>query len=124
MTAVAPVEDRFIGMTPVIEVMVEDELDVGMLPRLRERLQESLSLRPEVLRVDLCDCSLLDSQALTLLLETHREAWKQGTRLVLRGCNAAGQRLLALAGLIDVFELEDADGPHLHPHLPHGAAIA
>jgi anti-anti-sigma factor len=94
---------------PVIEVLVDDELDIATLPRLRERLEDALSLRPARLVVDLRDCTFLDAQAMTVLLDVHRQAWRQGGLLTLRGCTPQCLRLLSLAGLLDVFDREPAD---------------
>lgn len=94
-------------VTPLVEVVVDCELDIATLPRVRERLEDALTLRPEMLVVDLTDCPFLDAQAITLLLDVHRAAWRSGSRLVLRGCSSQCLRLLALAGVLDVFDIDD-----------------
>jgi anti-anti-sigma factor len=101
--------DRAPGRPPVIEVIVDEELDIATLPRLRERLEDALSLRPARLVVDLRDCTFLDAQAMNVLLDIHRQAWREGGLLTLRGCSAQCLRLLSLAGLLGVFDMEPAD---------------
>lgn len=101
---------------PRIEVCVNDELDISTLPRLRAQLDDALSLRPDQLLIDLSGCRYLDAQAIVVLLEAHRLAYRSGGRLVLRGANAAALRLLYLAGVGEVFSYESADGGH-----PEGA---
>jgi anti-anti-sigma factor len=103
------VTDDLAGRPHVIEVLVEEELDIATLPRLRERLEDALSLQPTRLVLDLRDCGFLDAQAMTVLLDVHRQAWREGGRLILRGCSSQCLRLLSLAGLLGVFEMEPAD---------------
>ena len=93
-----------------VVVRVDTELDIATLPQLRERLELALSTSPARLVVDLTDCAFLDAQAMNVLLDVHREAWRQGSRLTLRGCSPQCLRLLALAGLVGVFDFEDASG--------------
>lgn len=91
-----------------VEVIVDEELDISTLPRLRERLEDALSLSPARLVVDLRGCAFLDAQAMTVLLDVHRQAYRSGGLLTLRGCSPQCLRLLSLAGLIGVFDLEPA----------------
>ncbi|MCW2621794.1 MAG: Sulfate transporter/antisigma-factor antagonist [Frankiales bacterium] len=100
--------------TPVIELFVDEELDIATLPRLRERLEDALSLQPARLVLDLRQCVFLDAQAMTVLLDIHRQAWRQGGLLTLRGCSPQCLRLLSLAGLLGVFDLQPA-GDHEVP---------
>lgn len=91
-----------------VEVIVDEELDISTLPRLRERLEDALSVGPTSLVVDLRGCAFLDAQAMTVLLDVHRQAYRSGGLLTLRGCSPQCLRLLSLAGLIGVFDLEAA----------------
>ncbi|HWG92904.1 MAG TPA: STAS domain-containing protein [Mycobacteriales bacterium] len=93
----------------VVEVVVEGELDVASVSRVRETLHDALSVRPQRLVVDLTDCPFVDACALTMLLDVHRRAWRAGGVLTLRGCSPRVLRLLSLTGLRRVFDLaEDA----------------
>ncbi len=94
--------------SPDAVVIVDTELDIATLPQLRERLELALSTSPARLVVDLTDCVFLDAQAMNVLLDAHRQAWRQGGLLTLRGCSPQCLRLLALAGLVGVFDLEPA----------------
>lgn len=94
------------AVLPIIELRVVETLDVSQLMRLSEQLEDAITLRPERLVVDLTCCDFVDAQAIRVLMDAHRAIWKRGGRLVLRGVNAATLRLLAIAGVRDVFTLE------------------
>lgn len=91
----------------VVEVVVEGDLDAGSVPRVRETLDDALSLHPGRLVVDLSQCPFVDASALTMLLDVHRRAWRAGGVLTLRGCSPRVLRLLSLTGLGRVFDLSD-----------------
>ncbi len=91
---------------PVIEVNVQGELDMTVVPRLREQLADALSLQPTRLVVDLSACTSFDVSGINVLLDVHRQIWQQDGRLTLRNAQARHLRLLALMGLRDVFDLE------------------
>lgn len=93
-------------MTLTLEVC--DELDISTVTRLREQLAEAVEVHPRALVVDLTRCGFLDSQALLPLLEAHRAARRRGIGFTLRGLTPQAERLLALAGLGDVFDVEHA----------------
>ncbi len=92
--------------TGVRVLQVTHELDIATLPQLRQQLEDALAERPSQLVLDLSECRFLDAQAMTVLLDVHRQAWRQGGLLTLRGCSTQCQRLLALAGLAGVFDVE------------------
>ena len=91
----------------VVEVVVDGDLDVGSVARVRETLDDALSLRPGRLVVDLTACPFVDASALTMLLDVHRRAWRAGGVLTLRGCSPRVLRLLSLTGLRRVFDLSE-----------------
>ena len=91
----------------VVEVVVDGDLDVASVERVRETLDDALSLRPGRLVVDLTDCPFVDASALTMLLDVHRRAWRAGGVLTLRGCSPRVLRLLSLTGLRRVFDLSE-----------------
>lgn len=91
-------------MTLTLELC--DELDISTVPRLREQLTEALEVRPGAIVVDLTRCGFLDSQALVPILEAHREARRRQIPFSLRGLSAPALRLLAVAGLEGVFDVE------------------
>jgi anti-anti-sigma factor len=97
-----------------LEIRLDGDLDIATLPALRERLDEALELTPRRLVLDFAACGYLDAQAINVLLDAHKALWRTQGRLVLRACNPATLRLLALAGVLNVFELErDAEGAAL-----------
>jgi anti-anti-sigma factor len=89
----------------VVRVVVDGELDVASVDRVRETLQDALSVRPGSLVVDLSACPFVDASALTMLLDVHRQAWHQGGMLTLEGCSTRVLRLLSLTGLRRVFDV-------------------
>jgi anti-anti-sigma factor len=91
----------------VVEVVVEGELDVGSVSRVRETLLDALSVGPQRLVVDLTDCPFVDASALTVLLDVHRRAWRAGAVLTLRGCSPRVLRLLSLTRLRRVFDVAE-----------------
>ncbi len=99
---------------PVIEIKVQGELDMSVVPRLREQLLDALSLRPTQLIVDLSGCTFFDVSGINVLLDVHRQIWQQDGRLTLRNARTRHLRLLALMGLRDVFAFEHG------PCLDHG----
>lgn len=107
MTAV---QDRPVDLGHGTTITLElcDELDGGVVPRLREQLQEALDLRPEALVVDLAHCRFLGAQVLVPLLEAHRAARQRQVPFRLQGLQPQAHRLIALAGLAGVFEVREA----------------
>jgi anti-anti-sigma factor len=93
---------------PLVEIRVQGPLDLASAAPLRERLFDALSLRPHCLAVDLSECTFFDATGINVLLEVHRQAWRQEARLQLRGCSPRHLRLLALMGLTDVFDTRRA----------------
>ncbi|GAB3826687.1 STAS domain-containing protein [Dactylosporangium cerinum] len=70
--------------TPLVEIMVTEELDAGSEPRVRALLEDALTLHPEQLIVDLAGCPFIDATAIGMLLDIHRQVWTSGGRLTLR----------------------------------------
>ncbi len=92
---------------PVIEVRVQGALDLASVARLSERLYDALSLKPSSLVVDLSQCPFFDAVGINLLVEVHRQAWRQQADFSLRGCSPRHLRVLALMGLHGVFEVDE-----------------
>jgi anti-anti-sigma factor len=78
-------------------------------------LVEALELKPSCLVVDLSGCSFFDATGISMLLDIHRRAWRQHAALVLRGCSDRHLRLLALMGLIDVFDTGELRPASIQP---------
>ncbi len=88
-----------------IAVTIAGDMDISTVPRLREELGGAVAARPDTVVVDLSDCPFVDATAMTLLLETHRQACRSGVRLCLQGCSPRVLRLLSLTKLRGVFDL-------------------
>jgi len=106
MTLLADLPWTTPGTTPLVEIVVTDELVASTVPRLRDRLEDALRMRPERLVIDLTGCPFADATALALLLEVHRKARRQGGLLVLRSPSPRVLRALTLTGLQNVFTRE------------------
>ena len=52
--------------TPLVEIMVTEELDAGSEPRVRALLEDALTLHPEQLIIDLAGCPFIDATAIGL----------------------------------------------------------
>jgi len=94
------------GTPPLVEIVVNAELVATTVPRLRDRLEDALRMRPERLVVDLAGCPFADATALALLLDVHRKARRQGGLLVLRAPSPRVLRAITLTGLQNVFTRE------------------
>lgn len=97
---------------PLVRVVVQDDLDLATVGRLRELLDDALRTHPERLVLDVSGCGFVDATALGMLLEVHRAARRQGAVLVLCRPSPRVTRILALTGLTGVFQVETADGPY------------
>ena len=107
MTAV---DDRMAGTAAehmTVTLQVCNELDIAEVHHLREQLMDALAVRPRAVVVDLSRCPFLDAQALTPLLDAHRGARRLQVEFALAGLRPQALRLLALAGLQDVFTVLD-----------------
>lgn len=92
---------------PVVEVRVCGELDLAAAARVAARLEDALNLRPERLFVDMSSCSFVDAAGISVLLDAHRQAWRQGAAFTLRGCSERQLKVLALMGLHQVFDVAE-----------------
>ena len=100
-------------------VTVTGELDLDSGPRLREHLAAAIGRCPHVLAVDLTGVSFCDSSGMQSLLATLRRSRLLDKRLVLvLEKDSRMHRLLELAGVVDLLELEltgAADPASKHP---------
>ncbi len=101
-----PIDLRIEELRPgVMWAVLEGELDSANAYVVDSQLRRVEERRPRVLMIDLRGLSFLDSTGLARLLAAHRRAKRGGWRLVLiRGCSAV-QRVLALSGLRERFEI-------------------
>ena len=98
--------------TPLVEIMVNEELDAGSEPRVRALLEAALPLHPEQLIVDLAGCPFIDATAIGMLLDIHRQVWTSGGRLTLRAPSPRVRRTLQIAHVNHVLRMVPEDGGH------------
>ena len=111
MTTVADSARRPARRTPLVEVIVGQELEGPGLQRLRLLLDDALGLHPAELVVDLAGSRRLDVNALHVLLDAHARVLRAGGLLSLRSVSEAHTRSMALAGLRSVFHVVERPEP-------------
>jgi anti-anti-sigma factor len=104
MIEIAPETERP-PVTPLVEIVVDEDLTAEAALRLHGRLADALRMRPAQLIVDLSGCGYADALAIDVLLNAHRQAYHAGGRLTLRSPSARVQRLLHLARVHQVFHV-------------------
>ncbi|MDQ7907614.1 STAS domain-containing protein [Phytohabitans sp. ZYX-F-186] len=93
------------GRVPLVEVVITEPIDAQSAPHVRALLDEALALRPEHLVVDLAGCPSIDASGVAALLETHRQAMRDGGRLSLRAPSVGVHRNLRLARVANVLHI-------------------
>ncbi|GGO73850.1 STAS domain-containing protein [Nonomuraea cavernae] len=97
------------GLVPNASVLrLEGELDVYVLPLLREHLRRiwELPATPFMI-VDLGEVGFCDSMGVNALVEAMQECEARGTRLLLGGVRGVMARVLSITGLRNAFEVYD-----------------
>ena len=102
--------------TPLVEIVVTEELTAPAAARLHTLLSDALALRPVELVVDLSACPWADALAVDILLNAHRRAYQLGSHLVLRAPSERLRRVLTLARLDHVFDINSTPSPLPPPH--------
>ena len=87
---------------PLVELVITGELDWSSVPRVRQLLDEIVSLGPRHVVLDLAGCPVLDAAAIALLLDVHRELRRGDGQLGLRRPTPRVQRVLELARMHQV----------------------
>jgi len=95
---------------PEAIVVVTEALEGVAVDRWGRLIAETVALVPRRLIVDLHASPVVDAAAIAILLHAHRTMMHTGGRLTLRGPASRVQRILRLARLDHVFDVEDA-GP-------------
>ncbi|GAB7046682.1 hypothetical protein JCM9534A_18080 [Catenuloplanes indicus JCM 9534] len=95
----------------LIEIEIRDRFDQHTIASVADVLDGAHAIRPHRLVLDLTDCTAIDASAVELLLATHRRLWHDGGRLLLRAPSCRVHRLLDLAHVTDVVEVERAAEP-------------
>jgi anti-anti-sigma factor len=91
-------------------VVVTDPLDGGAVEPWSHVLTDAAERRPGRLVVDLAACPRMDAAAIVMLLRVHRQMLRADGALVLRTPPARVRRMLTLARVEHVLEVEEDPG--------------
>lgn len=91
--------------TPMVEIVIAEELDAKAAERLHTLLGDAMALRPNQLIIDLSDCPFIHAVAVEVLLDAHRRVWQTGGRLTLRSPSPRLRRILRAARVDHVFHI-------------------
>ncbi|MET8147870.1 STAS domain-containing protein [Actinoplanes sp. NPDC049668] len=94
---------------PEAVVVVTEAFEGVNVDRWARLIAETAALTPRRLIVDLHASPVVDAAAIAILLHAHRALMHAGGRLTLRGPASRVQRILQLARLDQVFDVEDAE---------------
>jgi anti-anti-sigma factor len=89
-------------------VVVTEALDGATLERWRGQFRAAVARRPAQLIVDLRHSPRIDAAAVVVLVQLHRELIRADARLTLRAPVARVRRILGLARVDHVLEVEEA----------------
>lgn len=106
------------GAIPETVVVVTEALKGDAVDRWERLITEAVEMRPQRLIVDMRNSPLVDAAAITALLRAHRAMVHAGGRLILRHPAARVRRVLGIARLDQVFDVDtdESDGePALLP---------
>jgi len=109
--------------TPLVEIVVTEELTAPAAARLHTLLADALALRPIELVVDLANCPRADALAVDILLNAHRRAFHLGSHMTLRAPTERLRRLLALNHLDRVFDISESAPEQPPPHPRHSSPV-
>ena len=115
MTAWTPPRSPTAATTPLVEIVVTENLMAPAAARLHALVSDALALRPEHLVIDLAQCGAADALAIDVLLAAHRRAWQLGCRLTLRAPSPKLMWIFQLSRVDHVFEISTMPAPHPAP---------
>ncbi|MCA2219034.1 STAS domain-containing protein [Jidongwangia harbinensis] len=101
-----------------VVVLVVEHLDVRTMRRWGAVLADALEVRPERLVVDLAGCPRVDAAAIAALLSAHRAMVRAGGNLLLRSPGPAVLRMLMLARVDNVLQVETVPAEAADTMLP------
>lgn len=93
---------------PEVVVAVNQALHGAVLDRWRRLVDEAVAVRPARLVIDLADCPRIDAAAIVMLLQVHRQMLCADAQLILRCPTPRVRRMLELAHIDRVFDIETA----------------
>jgi anti-anti-sigma factor len=91
---------------PEVVVEIIGPFEAATVQRWGRRIADAVASRPVRLIIDLRRTQRVDAAAITVLLQTHRATMHTGGRLVLRGPAEPVRRILRLARVDQVFDIE------------------
>ena len=93
-------------------LVITEAFEGSAVARWGRLIADTLALRPKWLIVDLEHCLGLDAAAIMTLLQTHRTIVAAGGHLTLRHPSAKVRRMLVLARVEQVFDIQDGASPN------------
>ena len=87
---------------------IAGEIDIATCGRLRDAIEPQLGPRQRVV-LDLAGVRFMDSACLHVLVPARTTLTADGGSLILRNPSPVARRVLTVAGLADLFELEHAN---------------
>ncbi|MGI5151652.1 STAS domain-containing protein [Plantactinospora sp. CA-294935] len=90
----------------MIELAVTGRLDQTAVPRVGVMFDVALRRRPDRIVLDVARCDYVDAAGIVLLLDLHRRSRRAGGTLELRGLSARLCRLLEIARVHHVLQIE------------------
>ena len=91
-------------------VTVDGEIDVTLVPSLREALHDQISAGRSTIEVDLFGVSFIDSTGVGVLVGAHSRMTDQGLNLIVSRVQPSVLRVFRTTGLTGVMDIRPADG--------------
>lgn len=86
-------------------INVKGEIDVNSAPVLLDQIMVAIARRPEVIIINLCQVTKMDSAGVAVLIEGINEARKQKIILSLQDLSKAAQSVLEMARVDKLFQV-------------------
>ncbi len=96
-------------------VVVSGDLDATNAPSLQDTFDDLSNRAHQRVVLDVAGLTFLDSSGLRVIAATRADFGRLGRSLAIRGASTPTRRLLAMAGLVPLLEIDDPDDDPLHP---------
>ncbi len=113
MTAQTPPPDfavRIVHLDDHAVVVAAGEIDLESAPAFEATLNEAVDLSP-VLTIDMHNVGFMDSSGLSVLIRVIQRCSSEGGAVTLRGVRSGPLRLIEIAGIDTVMEIDPAGNP-------------
>jgi anti-sigma B factor antagonist len=87
------------------KIDVKGQVDMNTAPRLREKIQSALALKPQVIILNLSEVTRMDSAGVAVLVEGIQWARKEKIILSLQEISKAAQAVLEMARVDKLFQV-------------------